>query len=574
MGVIIGIDLGTTNSAVSYLKKNKPEVIINKEGMRITPSVVGIYDGEIKIGEMAKRALTQHPYNTVQEIKRLMGTEQKVTLDGKEFTPQEISARILSYLKECAEEFLGEEVSEAVITVPAKFNQLQRQATKDAGEIAGLRVERIINEPTAAALAYGLENMDAEEHVLVYDLGGGTFDVSILELFEGVLDTKASRGNDQLGGKDFDERLMELIYHDFHKNHGIDLRNQEDISIYYKIKKAAEEAKKELSFSQTTNISIPFIYIDKNGNPMDLNCKISRESFESSIKDLVNLTEDVIDEALKAAGLTEEDINVVLAVGGSTRVPCVKKLLNNRFGNKVKQEINPDEIVAMGAAVQAGIKAGELDEAEGILITDTCPYTLGIDIVTYAGDGRPLYGVYDPIIEIDTKIPVTRSKVYYTMHDNQNEVDIAVYQGEELFAKDNILIGQFTLQEVPEAPAGQESIEVKFSYDLNGILKVDAQIISIVKQAGIVIDTKSMSREEIEAAKDAMQKDWKNSKLVSRVEGIIESAERKMDGLKKEDKEQIQELLAKLKDALVKEDEELVDKYDEELTDKLFDLVS
>jgi len=569
MGKIIGIDLGTTTSEIAYLKNGKPEIIINKDGDRITPSVVAFNkENEIIVGKKAKRQMAGRQ---VKEVKRLMGTSEKIFLGEKEFLPQQISAIILKYLKECAEEFLGEEVVEAVITVPAKFDNLQRQATKDAAEIAGLKVERLINEPTAAALAYGLENIGKEEKVLVYDLGGGTFDVSILEMFEGVLEVRASRGNNRLGGKDFDERLMNYIFDEFYRKHEIDLRK--NAFAVQAVKEAAENAKIELSHSEYTDIIIPFIpsVMNFDGSPIGIDMSITRKQFEMMIADLVESTDDIINEALKASGLTDEDIDVVLAVGGSTRVPCVKKLLRNRFGSKLKHDINPDEVVALGAAVQAGIKYGLFDSENEILTTTTCSHSLGISTVVYMGGGF-VPGVFDILIPIDSTIPVTKKNIYQTVHDYQEIVKIEVFEGEETLTSLNTKIGEFELEGIPPAPAGEQSIEVAFSYDINSILQVDATILSTGKKITKIFNLKSMSLEEIEDAKADLDKAWKDSIFSQRCKIIIEVAEKKIPALPQAEKVKVENLLNKLKMAITEGDEELIEKYDTELTDLLFEL--
>ncbi|TCT15999.1 molecular chaperone DnaK [Natranaerovirga pectinivora] len=571
MGRIIGIDLGTTTFEIAYIKNGKPEIIVNDLGSRITPSVVGLTDdNEIIIGSSPKRQAVLKPERTVMEVKRLMGSSEKVTLGEKEFSPQQISAMILEKSKKYAEDYLGEVVTEAVITVPANFNDLQRQATKEAGALAGLKVERIINEPTAAALAYGINNLESEEKVLVYDLGGGTFDVTILELFEGVLDVKASRGNNMLGGKDFDERIENYIIKDFKKKHGIDLSGNKKTMA--RIKDAAERAKIELSSIDVTDIELPFVAIDENQNPLEINIKLTRNKFEELIMDLVESTDKEIQDALIASGYNEEDIDVVLAVGGSSRIPCVKRLLNTKFNNKIKTDINPDEAVALGAAVQAGIKNDEISSEDSVLITDVCRYTLGTNVVADVGNGRLMSGIFDPIIMRDSKIPCTAKKTYYTMHYNQTSVDVDVYQGEAKLVIENTKIGEFVLEGIPEAPAGEEAIEVAFTYNLNGILEVTAKILSNQKSISKIIDTQSINKETTLLFEELNLDKWKECKLAPKVKSTISLYEIKQEKINETDLKKIQKVLNKLKKAVIDNDEELVEKYDEELTDLLFDI--
>lgn len=584
MGMAIGIDLGTSTSEIAVLRNGRPEIIINMEGQRITPSVVGCNKWkELIVGQSAKSLPST---DRVEEIKRKMGSEERIMLDAKPYLPQEISAMILKHLKEYAEEYLGEEVSEVVITVPAAFDNLQRQATKDAGEIAGLKVERIINEPTAAALAYGLDNIGIDEKVLVYDLGGGTFDVSILEVYEGILDVQVSRGNDRLGGKDFDEKLMDYIINEFYKENEINLRTA--CNDLRRIKEAAEAAKIALSSAEHTEINLANITIDHNNEPVYLNIEISRREFEILIADMIKSTEDLLDEALKAAKLSVDDINTVLAIGGSTRIPAVRRLLKRKFDNKVKTNINPDEAVALGAAIQAGIKTGHFDQESEILITDTCSHSLGVSVVAdVAGYLHP--DIFSPIIAIDSTIPITKKDLFYTVHDNQSLVTIEVYEGEDTLVINNRKIGEFQLDGIPEGMAGEQAIEISFSYDINSILEVEAIVLSTGNTLSQVFNLKSMGSEDIEKAKtqldmvwksggleldrtNIMETDWVNSPLAGKVRIIIDSAERKLKDVDDENQEKIKQLLIHLKEAVYNQDEALTDKYDEELTNLLFDL--
>ncbi|OBR94143.1 chaperone protein DnaK [Clostridium ragsdalei P11] len=571
MGKIIGIDLGTTTSEIAYIRNGKPEIIVNDLGDRITPSLVGLTDdNEIIVGRLVKRHAILKPERTVIEVKRLMGTDTKVSLGKKQFLPQQISAMILKNLKKYAEDFLGEKVTEAVITVPAKFNNLQRQATKEAGELAGLKVERIINEPTAAALAYGINNLESEEKVLVYDLGGGTFDVTVLELFDGVLDVKASRGNNKLGGKDFDERIEKYVIEDFKQKYDIDLRG--NIKAMSRIKDASERAKIELSSMESTEIDLPYIAIDKDENPLELSIKLTRSKFEELIMDLVESTDKEIQDAFKASSYSAQDIDVVLAVGGSSRIPCVKRLLKTKFGNKIKTNINPDEAVALGAAIQAGIKSDEISSDDSILITDACNYTLGISIVSDVGNGRLRGGIFDPIIMKDSKLPCTEKKVYYTMHDSQTSVDINVYEGDGKLVIENTQIAQFVLEGIPEAPKGEEAIEVAFTYNLNGILEVTAKILSTGKSVSKIIDTQGIDKKDSMFFEEESLDNWQKCELAPKVKSTIDLCERKMKKMNDDDREKVQKTLDKLKKAVIDNNEKLVEKCDDELTDLLFDI--
>ncbi len=485
---IIGIDLGTTNSCVAVLEGGSPEVITNAEGERTTPSVVAFTEnGERLVGRLAKRQAITNPKRTVTSIKRKMGTDYRVhiELDGKveEYTPEQISAMILQKLKADAEAHLGGKVKKAVITVPAYFNDSQRQATKDAGKIAGLEVMRIINEPTAAALAYGLDKAE-EQTILVYDLGGGTFDVSILEIGEGVFEVVATDGDTQLGGDDFDRRIMDWLVDEFRADTGIDLTK--DPSAMQRLKDAAEAAKKELSARMETTINLPYISADSTG-PKHLERKLTRAKFEQMIEDYLNRTMDIVESALKAAGKTEKDIDQVVLVGGSTRIPKVQELVAARIPGKINKEINPDEVVACGAAIQGGVLAGEVDE---IVLLDVTPLTLSIET---------LGGIATPLIERNTTIPTEKTKTFTTAEDNQTSVEIHVVQGERKMAADNKSLGKFQLTGLPPAPRGVPQIDVTFNIDADGILHVTAKDKATGKSAGITIKESSrLTEEEIE----------------------------------------------------------------------------
>ncbi|MBQ2014950.1 MAG: molecular chaperone DnaK [Peptococcaceae bacterium] len=484
MGKVIGIDLGTTNSCVAVMEGGEPVVIPNSEGNRTTASVLGISKaGERLVGQVAKRQAITNPDNTVSSIKRHMGTDYKVTVAGTAYTPQEISAMILQKLKADAEAYLGEGVSEAVITVPAYFTDSQRQATKDAGKIAGLNVLRIINEPTAAALAYGMDKED-DQTVLVFDLGGGTFDVSILELGDGIFEVKATSGNNRLGGDDFDEKVIDWMLVEFKKETGIDLSS--DKTAMQRLKEAAEKAKIELSTVTTSNINLPFITMNENG-PQHLDLTLSRAKFNELTADLVEKTMGPTRQALKDAGLSANDIHKVILVGGSSRIPAVQDAIKNLLGKEPFKGINPDECVAIGAAIQGGVLAGEVKD---VVLLDVTPLSLGIET---------LGGVFTKIVERNTTIPVSRQQVFTTAADNQTSTDIHVLQGEREMAQYNKTLGRFTLMDIPPAPRGIPQIEVKFDIDANGIVNVSAKDLGTGKEQRITIKSSSgLSDAEIE----------------------------------------------------------------------------
>ncbi|MBS5852120.1 MAG: molecular chaperone DnaK [Bacilli bacterium] len=553
MSKIIGIDLGTTNSCVAVMEGGEAKVIVNAEGMRTTPSVVSFKNGDIAVGESARRQAATN-LDTVFSIKRHMGTDYKVHIKStnKDYTPQEISAMILQNLKATAEAYLGEKVTEAVITVPAYFNDAERQATKDAGKIAGLEVKRIINEPTAAALAYGIDKKsDKEQKVLVYDLGGGTFDVSILELADGTYEVLSTAGNNRLGGDDFDNRVVDYMVKEFKRTNGIDLSTNK--SAMFRLKLEAEKAKKDLSGITTTDINIPFIAMDSEGSPVHFDMTLTRSKFEELIRDLVDSTTKSVRQALKDAGITTSDINQVLLVGGSTRIPCVQELVRKELGKEPNRSINPDEVVAMGAAIQGGVLAGDVKD---VLLLDVTPLSLGIET---------LGGVSTVLIPRNTTIPTSKSQVFSTAADNQPAVDIHVLQGERSMAVDNKTLGRFQLSGIPLAPRGVPQIEVKFDIDANGIVHVSAKDLGTGKVQTITISGGSgLSEDEIDrmvkeaeanAASDKAKKE--EADLRNECEQIIFAAKKSVDDLgtevTDEEKTNIENATKELQEALSKD---------------------
>ncbi len=572
MGKILGIDLGTTNSCMAVIEGGEPKVIENAEGERTTPSVVAFTDdGQRLVGGPAKRQMVTNPDGTVASIKRKMGTNEKVTVKGEEYTPEQISAFILQKMKKDAEEYLGEEVEEAVITVPAYFNNSQREATKAAGEIAGLVVKRIINEPTASCLAYGLDEKEEEQTILVYDLGGGTFDVSILEVGEGVFDVIATSGNTHLGGNDWDQKIMDYLIKEFKNETGVDL--SQDRQALQRLRDAAEKAKIELSSVKQTEVNLPYITADSSG-PKHLTKTFTRKKFEALTEDLLKQTEEPITQALKDADLQPESIDKILLVGGATRMPAVRKLVKGYFSKDPRKDINPDECVALGAALQGGVLRGDVKD---ILLLDVTPLSLGVETKG---------GVFTKIIDRNTTIPCEESKIFTTAADNQTSVDIHILQGERPMAKDNHSLGRFTLSGIPPAPMGVPQIEVTFKIDANGIMHVTAQDKATNKDASITIKGSStLSEDEIKKmkkeAEEHAKEDERMKELIearNKADHTIHVTERTLkeagDKVTDEERERINKAKEHLKEVMEGDDIEEINKAIEDLNEEMYKISS
>lgn len=564
MSRIVGIDLGTTTSEIAYIRNGKPEIIKNGYSS-ITPSVVGLDKNlEILVGQSAKNQIVSAKERTVAEVKRKMGTSDAVLMAGKKFTPVEISAIILRELKKIGEDFLQEEITGAVITVPANFNDAQRQATKEAGEKAGLVVERIINEPTAAALAFGIDNMETEGKILVYDLGGGTFDVTVLEMIDGALDVMASRGVNQLGGKDFDEAIVNEIVHNFMNEYEIDL--SKDLKAMARIKDEAEKAKIMLSSANSVVVNLPYIAF-KDGETISFEMELTRKRYEETIAGYVKQSMATVKEALDAAKVNAGDINVVIAVGGSSRTPLVIQSLKEIFGNKLRGGINPDEAVALGAAVQAGILSNEISGAESIAIFDVCNHTLGTDVLNTNQTALE----YSRLIMRDTHLPFAMTRRYNTSIDFQTEVEVPVYQGESDDLSKNTLIGSFIVDGIPENYAGKEAVDIEFRYNINGILEVNVKVVSTGKITSKEFNMYNYDAPKSKAESNMEELEWENYSLAGEIKTTVMLYQNRRNGLPEEAKQKADALMKQLKQAVTENDAQKVEKIDDALTALLFE---
>ena len=564
MGRIVGIDLGTTTSEIAYIKNGKAEIIKNGYSS-ITPSVVGLDKNlEVLVGQPAKNQLVSARERTVAEVKRKMGTGDLVLMAGKKFTPVEVSAIILKELKRIGEEFLQEEITGAVITVPANFNDAQRQATKEAGEKAGLIVERIINEPTAAALAFGIDNMETEGKILIYDLGGGTFDVTILEMIEGSLDVMASRGVNQLGGKDFDEAILNEIVRDFMEKYELDLSG--DLKAMARIKEEAEKSKITLSSANTATVNLPFIAF-KDGEAISYEMEFTRTRYEELICDYVKKSMDTVQEALEASKITANEIDIVLAVGGSSRTPLVIKSLKKTFGDKLRGGINPDEAVALGAAVQAGLIGNELSGDGNIAIFDVCNHTLGTTVLNKRGDGLE----YSRLILRDTHLPFAKTREYVTASDFQKELLVRVYQGESDDLSQNTKIGEFEVTGIPENYAGEEAIEIEFRYNINGMLEVNVTVVSTGRVTSQKINMYSYDAPKSKSEASIDELAWEDYSLASEIKTTVMLYQNRRNNLPEEGKKKADALMRQLRQAVAENDAKKVEELDDNLTALLFE---
>ncbi len=579
--MIVGIDLGTTNSLVAFMEGDRPEIINAANGRRLVPSMVGLdRAGKIHVGESARNQLVTLPDRTVAEVKRLMGTSERVTLGDRTYSPQEISGFVLKALKEQAERHLEQTISEAIITVPAYFNDAQRQATKDAGELAGFRVDRILNEPTAAALAYGLDHLDAEQHVLVYDLGGGTFDVSVLEMFDGVLDVKASAGDNRLGGGDFDRAIAAYLAGEFFREHGVDLLS--DVTARVRLKAAAEQAKIELSSADTTMVLLPFI-AQKYGAPLSLELELTRQKSDELLGGLIRSTVEPIETALRDARLERQAITDIVLVGGSSRLPLVRQVLRELFPRlEPRGGVNPDEAVALGAAVQAGLKQGTISTDRGIMITDVCPFTLGVEVSSRAGQ-EYVHGLFSPIIPRNSTVPVSRTETYLTTADNQRAVNIRVFQGNDRLVKNNAFLDEYSVEGVPPGPAGREKVAVTFTYDINGILNVKTKVVSTGKEAALSVESTAgrMDEQSRDTARARLEREWTappatpapaSAPAQALSSPLLTSAKATLSRYQGPRRDELQSLVSDLEAAASRGDARELTRLDARLTDLLFDL--
>ncbi|MBM7699229.1 Hsp70 family protein [Kurthia huakuii] len=579
---ILGIDLGTTNSAMAYIKNGQPEMIVNSRGERTTPSVFQKnLSGELVVGSVAKNQYSSLPEQTVLEIKRKMGTDDKVMIGDSSFTPQQISAHFLKYLKQAAEDFLGEKITEAVITVPAYFSDAQRKATKIAGDIAGLKVERILNEPTAAAIAYGLDHPESEKNIIVYDLGGGTFDISVVRLDSQRIEVKASAGNNHLGGMDFDRLLVDWLAEQFAEQYEVALfsfgEESEITQRHARVKLEAENVKKALSSEQEATFNLPFLAV-YDGQPLSLDYTITRSEFEDIVRPLLMATLEHVDKAIRDAGLRPMDIDDIILIGGATRIPLVQQLVEEKFERVAKKDINPDEAVALGAAIQGAMKEQSLPEESSLMVIDVCPYTLGTDILRIV-DGKRESGYFDILIHRNAPLPVSAKKIYNTVNDNQTTIDIGVYQGddEDTHVRDDLRITAtpIIVDGIPENKAGKEKVEIAFHYDVNGLIQIEATVLSTGRTISHVLDAQRgmMSARQVKEAKLELFDDWEKSKLASDMKAVIRRAKKVRRNAEPQQAVQIDAAIQRLEHAIQEADIELVKEREEALLDMLMDII-
>lgn len=579
---ILGIDLGTTNSAMAYIKNGQPEMIVNSRGERTTPSVFQKnLSGELVVGSVAKNQYSSLPEQTVLEIKRKMGTDDKIMIGDSSFTPQQISAHFLKYLKQAAEDFLGEKITEAVITVPAYFSDAQRKATKIAGDIAGLKVERILNEPTAAAIAYGLDHPESEKNIIVYDLGGGTFDISVVRLDSQRIEVKASAGNNHLGGMDFDRLLVDWLAEQFAEQYEVALfsfgEESEITQRHARVKLEAENVKKALSSEQEATFNLPFLAV-YDGQPLSLDYTITRSEFEDIVRPLLMATLEHVDKAIRDAGLRPMDIDDIILIGGATRIPLVQQLVEEKFERVAKKDINPDEAVALGAAIQGAMKEQSLPEESSLMVIDVCPYTLGTDILRIV-DGKRESGYFDILIHRNAPLPVSAKKIYNTVNDNQTTIDIGVYQGddEDTHVRDDLRITAtpIIVDGIPENKAGKEKVEIAFHYDVNGLIQIEATVLSTGRTISHVLDAQRgmMSARQVKEAKLELFDDWEKSKLASDMKAVIRRAKKVRRNAEPQQAVQIDAAIQRLEHAIQEADIELVKEREEALLDMLMDII-